>query len=95
MAGGDFLESPFAKTFALGLAARGLPDPQGTPVEGMEANHAMNAHEGDLIGSKATESLRLLPSAQPRTPGRTKKSPPVFSDTPHRKILSLTTRRLP
>ena len=31
----------------------------------MEANHAMNAHEGDLIGSKARESLRLIPSAQP------------------------------
>jgi hypothetical protein len=78
MAGGDFLESPFAKTFALGLAARGLPDPQGTPVEGMEANHAMNAHEGDLIGSKATESLCPLLSAQARTPDRKRKSRPRF-----------------
>jgi hypothetical protein len=42
--------------------------------EGHGSDPRQNAHEGDLIGSKATESLRLIPSARPRTPGRTRKS---------------------
>jgi hypothetical protein len=70
-----------------------------TPGKGMEANHAMNAHEGDLIRSKATESLRLLPSARPRTPGRTKKSrsgffgpAPPQNPQPHRQAPSVIPR---
>jgi hypothetical protein len=50
-------------------------------VEAIQNEGAMNAHEGDLIGSKATESLRLLLSAQPRTPDRTRKSGSGFFQT--------------
>jgi hypothetical protein len=60
----------------------------------MEANHAMNAHEGDLISSKATESLRLFPSAHHEPLAGRKNPAPVFSDLPLLKILSLADMRL-